>query len=307
MGDRDRYNERGEGRHDRDQSQYRDQRGGREWESQDDYYRSAGRDRSGGYSNPQDYRNYGNYGRGYRGGDPWSGTRSFEDQRRFENDWGSRRYEPSGRSSFGSESQRERNDPSSHYDPYERSYGAGSRGSGRELGDYNRNQNREPYGLYYYESYSDYGGGGYEGDRGRSQGEESFGQQMRDMGHRVMSKVKRAFRGPKGYKRSDERIREDVNDRLSEQASFDPSEIEVSVSNGEVTLTGSVDSRRNKFMAEEIADDVGGVTEVHNQIRVTRAQSSLGGTPSTDTAATASGSASTAGADPSRTRNARAQ
>jgi osmotically-inducible protein OsmY len=88
----------------------------------------------------------------------------------------------------------------------------------------------------------------------------------------MIGRVKRAFRGPKGYKRTDERIREDVNDRLAQQDEFDPSEIEVRVENGDVTLTGSVRSRHEKFRAEEIADEVSGVNDVHNQLRIGSAQ-----------------------------------
>lgn len=100
--------------------------------------------------------------------------------------------------------------------------------------------------------------------------EEGWGEQIRHAGQQVVSRVKRAFRGPKGYKRSDERIREDVNDRLAQQYDIDPSDVEVQVSSGEVTLVGTVQSRREKFIAEEIADDVSGVSEVHNQLRVRR-------------------------------------
>jgi hypothetical protein len=74
-------------------------------------------------------------------------------------------------------------------------------------------------------------------------------------------------RGPKGYRRSDERIKEDVNDRLSE-GYLDASDIEVSVSNAEVTLTGTVNSRSDKRRAEDIAENVAGVTNVENRIRV---------------------------------------
>jgi hypothetical protein len=74
-------------------------------------------------------------------------------------------------------------------------------------------------------------------------------------------------RGPKGYRRSDERIKEDVNDRLSE-GYLDASDIEVSVSNAEVTLTGTVNSRRDKRRAEDIAEAVSGVTNVENRLRV---------------------------------------
>jgi hypothetical protein len=42
----------------------------------------------------------------------------------------------------------------------------------------------------------------------------------------------------------------------------------VKVQNGEVTLTGTVDSREAKRMVEDFVDQVSGVKEVHNQLRV---------------------------------------
>jgi hypothetical protein len=74
--------------------------------------------------------------------------------------------------------------------------------------------------------------------------------------------------GPRGYQRSDDRIREDVCDALCEHGYVDASEIEVTVQNGEVTLTGAVRERPQKRMAEDAAEDVAGVREVHNQLRV---------------------------------------
>ena len=56
-------------------------------------------------------------------------------------------------------------------------------------------------------------------------------------------------RGPRDYKRSDERIREDVCDRLTEDHDIDASEITVKVEGGEVTLEGTVEDRRLKWMA----------------------------------------------------------
>ena len=50
--------------------------------------------------------------------------------------------------------------------------------------------------------------------------------------------------GPKGYRRSDERIHEDVCEALTEDADLDPSSVEVSVDAGEVTLSGTVSSRQ---------------------------------------------------------------
>ena len=75
-------------------------------------------------------------------------------------------------------------------------------------------------------------------------------------------------RGPSDYVRSDDRIREDVNDRLTEDYWVDASRIGVTVSDGEVTLAGSVDSKRAKCRAEDLADDVTGVKHVQNNLRV---------------------------------------
>ena len=75
-------------------------------------------------------------------------------------------------------------------------------------------------------------------------------------------------RGPRGYKRSDSRIEEDINDRLTQHGMIDASDIEVSVQDGEVTLRGVVEHREAKWLAEEIAESVFGVKEVNNQIKV---------------------------------------
>jgi len=75
-------------------------------------------------------------------------------------------------------------------------------------------------------------------------------------------------RGPKGYQRSDERIREDVNDRLTDDPHVDASDIEVAVQNREVTLSGTVHSRFERRHAEDIAESVTGVVHVQNNLRV---------------------------------------
>jgi osmotically-inducible protein OsmY len=75
-------------------------------------------------------------------------------------------------------------------------------------------------------------------------------------------------RGPKGYRRSDDRIREDVSDRLTDDPYVDATEIEIVVADAEVTLTGSVDSRNARRRAEDLAERVSGVTHVQNNLRV---------------------------------------
>jgi hypothetical protein len=75
-------------------------------------------------------------------------------------------------------------------------------------------------------------------------------------------------RGPRNYTRSDARILEDVNERLTEHGMLDATDIEVSVHDGEVTLRGHVDTRHDKRLAEDIADFVMGVKDVHNEIKI---------------------------------------
>jgi len=77
-------------------------------------------------------------------------------------------------------------------------------------------------------------------------------------------------RGPRNYRRTDARIAEDVNDRLTDDWQIDATDIEVTVDGGEVTLRGSVDSRADKRRAEDIADAVSGVRDVHNLLRIQR-------------------------------------
>lgn len=75
-------------------------------------------------------------------------------------------------------------------------------------------------------------------------------------------------RGPEGYRRSDERIREDVHDKLTDDCLLDASRIAVAVEKGEVTLSGSVVHRRDKRRAEDLVDVLSGVRHVQNNIRV---------------------------------------
>lgn len=86
--------------------------------------------------------------------------------------------------------------------------------------------------------------------------------------------------GPKGYIRSDERICEDVCERLAAMGDLDSSEVEVSVSNGEVTLTGTVPHRSMKYRAEQTCDLVNGVKDIINNVRVNDASRLWSNAPS---------------------------
>ena len=75
-------------------------------------------------------------------------------------------------------------------------------------------------------------------------------------------------RGPRGYQRSDERLHEAVCERLTEDRTVDATEITVEVSDAEVTLTGTVPSREQKRRAAMCAEQVAGVHDVFNRLRV---------------------------------------
>jgi osmotically-inducible protein OsmY len=74
-----------------------------------------------------------------------------------------------------------------------------------------------------------------------------------------------------GYTRSDERILEDACDALTEDWRVDARKIQVSVSNGEVTLEGTVPGRLQKRRAEDCVEDLSGVRHVQNNLRVDEA------------------------------------
>jgi hypothetical protein len=79
-----------------------------------------------------------------------------------------------------------------------------------------------------------------------------------------------AGRGPQGWQRSDARIREEVCEFLTEDGFVDASGVEVRVENAEVTLEGTVASREQKRRAEDLAEIVLGVVDVHNRLRLER-------------------------------------
>jgi osmotically-inducible protein OsmY len=75
-------------------------------------------------------------------------------------------------------------------------------------------------------------------------------------------------RGPRGYARSDERLREDICEMLTEDPDLDASEIEVSVNSGNVMLTGALGERWQKHHAENLVARCRGVRDVDNRIGV---------------------------------------
>ena len=100
--------------------------------------------------------------------------------------------------------------------------------------------------------------------------------------------------GPRDYTRSDERIREDLNERLTEAYDLDASGLSVEVAGGVATLSGSVPQRWMKHRAEDLADACIGVRDVRNHIQVQGAgNTNTGSTHATSTTGKSAGSAGT--------------
>jgi hypothetical protein len=138
-------------------------------------------------------------------------------------------------------------------------YGAGFGGTGygRATGFYGRERRHA-------------GGAGYT-QHGRFAEGSRYGGQDDEMrgGHRG--------RGPQGYTRSDDRIREDVCEALTLDDHVDATDIHITVRGGEVALSGTVPERYMKRLAEDIVEDVAGVRDVQNSIRVQTATQDVEG------------------------------
>jgi len=138
---------------------------------------------------------------------------------------------------------------------YERGYGDGGRGgdrgerfedAGRGAGDFLHRAGERVASWF---------GGGNE-----SRSHDPDHQDGRPRGARGL--------GPQGYKRSDERINEDAHERLTDDTWLDASNISISVSGGEVTLSGTVETREAKHRAERLVEDISGVNHVQNNLRI---------------------------------------
>lgn len=110
--------------------------------------------------------------------------------------------------------------------------------------------------------------------------------------------------GPRGYTRSDERLCEHINERLTDDDHIDASDISVAVKDGVVTLSGEVDERRLKHRIEDMVEACHGVQDIRNEIRVKRGGSGRSGARagsaegSSVSTGGSSGSASTASGGP---------
>lgn len=147
-------------------------------------------------------------------------------------------------------------------------YGSGASFGGQNYGQqYGSQYDRQSYGPQQYGSQS-YGSQNYGSQDSQQYGSQGYGSQYGN------TYGEHAGKGPKGYRRSEERIREDVCEALEHHGGVDASEIDVQVSEGVVTLTGTVESRQMKRLAEEAVEHLSGVQDIKNELKVEDSSSS---------------------------------
>lgn len=239
--------------HEEDRGHYGD------WRDDEGYrHRSVGRGREP--SDPRE-QHFGRFDEGYSGArergpayreherlDPGSGSSSWHRDDR----------EPMGGSySRGSHSGSEGDRGRRMAEPGDRRRGSDWDAEYGHAVDWNRHQDRDtwsshdPRGRQYW-------------DRGHTErGFSRFGQP-----DRWSSDGPFVGRGPRGYRRSDERIKEDVCEALTRHGRIDATDLEVTVEEGVVTLRGAVDGRHTKRLVEDVVDDVPGVRDVHNNLGI---------------------------------------
>lgn len=247
-----------------------------------------------GYSS-QRRDNYGNEGYG-------SNNNEYDNRVRYsnqQNDWRDNRYGQSNREQ-DYDTTSGWNNPTGAFNRNQ-----GNIGNSGQYGS--QNWRRNEYGSQYRSEGQGYGGGygqsGYQdrygasggqyGNRGYGNREQNYNtgrqEHERDWWDKTRDEVSSWFgdddaerrrrmdrmtsgqykgKGPKDYKRSEDRIREDVCDRLTDDDMLDATNIQIQIQGDEVILTGSVDSREQKRRAEDLVESVSGVKNVENRLRV---------------------------------------
>lgn len=243
---------------------------------------------SSGYGTDRDYNSrYNNQNRSSR-----QNTDSYND-RYGSGDWNRNQMQ----SMSGNRDDNHRNDRGSNYNSgYGSQYGNEYGSSGNISNDYSNRGYLQ--GDRDYSSRSDRSnyGGGYTGAGGyisnRGDRDQAYGRRgndrNRDWWDRTKDEVSSWFgdedaerrrrmdevsgphrgKGPKDYQRSEDRIREDVCDRLSDDDRVDASGIQVQIQNNEVILSGTVRSKEEKRRAEDVVESISGVRNVENRLRI---------------------------------------
>lgn len=228
------------------------------------------------------------YGGGYRADDPrTAGSAGADDPRAHRPGWDDADHFGRGQSNSGYDTRDADGERLRQHGARHASFPPGrSPRSDRPYGEHAR----EPIGRGYMGAQDGrpdtYGSAGYQQQGKRYRFDESGDER----GHAP------SFRGtrPRNYVRSDERLRELINEQLTD-ADLDASDIEVKVEAGTVTLEGTVSQRWMKHQAEDIVDECSGVTDIHNHLRVQRPGQPERSYPPPQPASTAAAPAEAAG------------
>jgi hypothetical protein len=244
-------------------------------------YRASGMDYNpGGYNS----ENRGNYGNEYNQQD-WNQQRNYGNtsgnQYRNDNDWNRRQMNQGGGSWSSDYGWQDRNRSNMNYGNQQswrdQNYGGGYSNTGS---DYNRNRGNMS---------NDYN---QDWNRNRHRGDDRYDSRRHDNNEnwwdRTKDKVSGWFdkdddndrnrrsdyggghrgKGPSDYRRSQDRIREDICDRLTDDDRVDASHIRIQIEDDVVILSGNVNSREEKRRAEDLVESVSGVHNVENRLRV---------------------------------------
>jgi hypothetical protein len=232
----------------------RDDRGERRFERGEVGEAHTGWPEHRGYPEDQERYDQGRYGR----------DRSYEDRDRSA--WRASDTPSSGnygRGEWGAgyrpESSRTWGQPSSREDEWHRARPpAGSQygfGQNEQWGPQEWGRREEPWGTWRQQ---------------RAEWERDREQRFRDVerGPWNTQRLERRGRPPRNYRRSDERIRDEVCELIARQTDVDASEVDIEVQAGVVSLTGIVEDRAAKRELEDVAERVFGVADVHNNLKV---------------------------------------
>jgi hypothetical protein len=261
--------------------------GGRGRFDEEDWRSSRFRERGfqGRPENPYDQE--GRWGRGrYHGGEDWRDYYGWQGSQGYgdEENWRERDYGRQQRMR-GEYARQEWQDRDRDYDrDFDREFGPQ-----RMRGDYGRQEwqdrdrdfdrqqrmrGRQDWGERDFDR--DYEGGRMRGDWDRQgfrygQEDEYYGtEEPFDWSYTEVWMIEGPYMGvgPQGYQRSDDRIFEEICERLTQHGRIDARDIKVEIRNGEVTLQGTVDNRHTKRMVEDVVDTVTGVHDIHNRLKV---------------------------------------
>ena len=234
---------------------------------------------SGGYRNDysrdynRDYNRYGqanygssDYGTSYGRSESEYGQGGYGQQYGQSGQYGQNEELPGG--TFYGNKFRDVGSQTNYNRDYNRDYDRYGAGYGHYAGYANQyNESRKNYPGAQNAGYRDEERGWW--DKTRDEVSSWFGDEEAERRRRMDQVVSHRGKGPKDYRRSDDRIREDVCDRFSDDTYLDASGIDVKVDSAEVVLTGTVERREDKRRAEDLAESISGVSNVQNNLRVT--------------------------------------